>query len=156
MTESDKKLGIEICKRFPVDLADVQGIIEMVRSSIPATLRDPDAAIGWAIYDNGANGALLDVVLVEPEPHPNHRHEPLVLQRDRDEWRATARRLGDQSTTPPYRHAEREYVSREDVIEECAKTVENAPGGAALTKHNRYIAEVLRGLKVGNISRERS
>lgn len=33
MTESDRKLGIEICKRFPVDLADVQGIIDMVRKA---------------------------------------------------------------------------------------------------------------------------
>lgn len=34
MTEADKRLGVEVCKRFPVDLADVQGIIEFIRGSL--------------------------------------------------------------------------------------------------------------------------
>ena len=33
MTEADKKLGITICERWPVDLADVQEIIHFVRAS---------------------------------------------------------------------------------------------------------------------------
>lgn len=37
-------------------------------------------------------------------------------------------------------------ATRENVIEECAKVLENAPAGPALTKHNSQMAAVLRGL----------
>lgn len=37
MTEADRLLGIELCKHFPVDLADAQGIINFVRASVQSS-----------------------------------------------------------------------------------------------------------------------
>ena len=52
MTEADKQLGIEICKRWPVDLADVQQIIDYVRlkTNLPSTPVEDTTDPARALY----------------------------------------------------------------------------------------------------------
>lgn len=68
MTEADRLLGIEICKRWPVDLADVQKIIEFVRTS-SSTSNQRESSRETTTSLNGAQQA---------GSHP-HYETPLAL-----------------------------------------------------------------------------